>query len=62
MIFNNGCKCFVEQDPLYVANVQYPGESVLRHDCKNQEGLTFLGRFRVRMLSTFLAEVLYHLL
>jgi hypothetical protein len=38
MIFNNGCNCFVEHDPLYVANVQHPSESVTRHYCENQEG------------------------
>ena len=38
MIFNNGCKCFVEHDPLYAANVQHPSESVTRHYCENQDG------------------------
>ena len=38
MIFNNGCKCFVEHDPLHVANVQHPSESVTRDYCENQEG------------------------
>ncbi len=38
MIFNNGCKCFVEHDPLHAANVQHPSESVTRHYCENKEG------------------------
>ena len=38
MIFNNGCQCFVEHDPLHVANVQHPSESVTRHYCENQKG------------------------
>ena len=38
MICNNGCKCFVEHDPLHAANFQHPSESVTRHYCKNQEG------------------------
>ena len=38
MIFNNACKCFVEHDPLYAANVQHPEENILRHYSENQEG------------------------